>query len=176
MFAQWVRTYRQGDRVGSPVAITGQRPHVPGFFFLSPSALDCRDLPILVNQWCNVHRWEMRTRPFVRTLEFLWQEGHTAHATAEEAEAETLQMLKVGGRAGGGQRPPGPVSLCSLHEGQAGRRHHPACFRLLEWSALPPGRSTRTLPTTWPRSPWSPAARARTSPSREPSAPTLSRR
>jgi hypothetical protein len=40
-----------------------------------------RDLPMLINQWANVHRWEMRTRPFVRTLEFLWQEGHTAHAT-----------------------------------------------------------------------------------------------
>lgn len=54
-----------------------------------------RDLPLLVNQWANVVRWEMRTRPFVRTLEFLWQEGHTAHATQEEAEAETLQMLEV---------------------------------------------------------------------------------
>ena len=54
-----------------------------------------RDLPLLVNQWANVTRWEMRTRPFVRTLEFLWQEGHTAHATAEEAEAETVQMIKV---------------------------------------------------------------------------------
>jgi len=41
-----------------------------------------RDLPLLLNQWANVHRWELRTRPFVRTLEFLWQEGHTAHATA----------------------------------------------------------------------------------------------
>ena len=40
-----------------------------------------RDLPLLLNQWANVHRWEMRTRPFIRTLEFLWQEGHTAHAT-----------------------------------------------------------------------------------------------
>jgi prolyl-tRNA synthetase len=54
-----------------------------------------RDLPLLINQWANVHRWEMRTRPFVRTLEFLWQEGHTAHATAEEAEEETLRMLRV---------------------------------------------------------------------------------
>jgi prolyl-tRNA synthetase len=54
-----------------------------------------RDLPLLMNQWANVHRWEMRTRPFVRTLEFLWQEGHTAHATAEEAEEETIKMLKV---------------------------------------------------------------------------------
>ncbi|MDX1463321.1 MAG: aminoacyl--tRNA ligase-related protein, partial [Marinirhabdus sp.] len=54
-----------------------------------------RDLPILVNQWANVMRWEMRTRLFLRTTEFLWQEGHTAHATAEEAQAETLQMLEV---------------------------------------------------------------------------------
>lgn len=54
-----------------------------------------RDLPLLMNQWANVHRWEMRTRPFIRTLEFLWQEGHTAHATEEEAEEETLQMLRV---------------------------------------------------------------------------------
>ncbi len=54
-----------------------------------------RDLPILINQWANVVRWEMRTRLFLRTAEFLWQEGHTAHATAEEAVAETLQMLDV---------------------------------------------------------------------------------
>src|SRR5690606_33928834 len=51
--------------------------------------------PILVNQWANVVRWEMRTRLFLRTAEFLWQEGHTAHATAEEAIAETEQMLNV---------------------------------------------------------------------------------
>jgi prolyl-tRNA synthetase len=54
-----------------------------------------RDLPILVNQWANVVRWEMRTRLFLRTTEFLWQEGHTAHATAQEAIAETEQMLGV---------------------------------------------------------------------------------
>ena len=52
-----------------------------------------RDLPVLMNQWCNVMRWEMRTRLFLRTSEFLWQEGHTAHATAEEAERETLLIL-----------------------------------------------------------------------------------
>ena len=46
-----------------------------------------RDLPLLLNQWANVHRWELRTRPFVRTLEFLWQEGHTAHATVRHAAA-----------------------------------------------------------------------------------------
>ncbi|NGM73015.1 proline--tRNA ligase [Sphingobacterium sp. SGL-16] len=54
-----------------------------------------RDLPILVNQWANVVRWEMRTRLFLRTAEFLWQEGHTAHATSEEAVAEAQQMLEV---------------------------------------------------------------------------------
>ena len=54
-----------------------------------------RDLPLLCNQWCNVMRWEMRTRPFLRTSEFLWQEGHTAHATREEAEQKAQQMLKV---------------------------------------------------------------------------------
>ena len=54
-----------------------------------------RDLPLMCNQWCNVMRWEMRTRPFLRTSEFLWQEGHTAHATREEAEAEAQKMLKV---------------------------------------------------------------------------------
>src|SRR6187455_311921 len=54
-----------------------------------------RDLPILINQWANVMRWEMRPRIFLRTTEFLWQEGHTAHETREEAIAETEQMLGV---------------------------------------------------------------------------------
>lgn len=54
-----------------------------------------RDLPLLINQWANVVRWEMRTRLFLRTTEFLWQEGHTAHATREEAVEETMKMLKV---------------------------------------------------------------------------------
>jgi len=54
-----------------------------------------RDLPILINQWANVVRWELRTRMFLRTAEFLWQEGHTVHATSEEAEEETRQMLDV---------------------------------------------------------------------------------
>jgi prolyl-tRNA synthetase len=54
-----------------------------------------RDLPLMINQWCNVVRWEMRTRPFLRTAEFLWQEGHTAHVTREEAEHEALTMLGV---------------------------------------------------------------------------------
>ncbi|OGT45033.1 MAG: proline--tRNA ligase [Gammaproteobacteria bacterium RIFCSPHIGHO2_12_FULL_41_20] len=54
-----------------------------------------RDLPLLVNQWANIVRWELRTRLFLRTTEFLWQEGHTAHATAQEAQAETMQMLDI---------------------------------------------------------------------------------
>jgi prolyl-tRNA synthetase len=54
-----------------------------------------RDLPLLINQWCNIVRWEMRTRLFLRTAEILWQEGHTAHATRQEAEEETLRMLDV---------------------------------------------------------------------------------
>src|SRR5438874_4997645 len=54
-----------------------------------------RDLPLLYNQWANVVRWEMRTRLFLRTMEFLWQEGHTAHTTHDEAETEALQMLGV---------------------------------------------------------------------------------
>lgn len=54
-----------------------------------------RDLPILINQWCNVVRWEMRTRPFLRTSEFLWQEGHTAHATHKQAKQEAMRMLFV---------------------------------------------------------------------------------
>ena len=56
-----------------------------------------RDLPILCNQWCNVMRWEMRTRMFLRTSEFLWQEGHTAHATQEEASAKAMEMINVYG-------------------------------------------------------------------------------
>ena len=54
-----------------------------------------RDLPLLINQWANVFRWEMRTRLFLRTAEFLWQEGHTAHATSEEAQAKAIEMLNV---------------------------------------------------------------------------------
>ncbi|MCY4419463.1 MAG: proline--tRNA ligase [Cytophagales bacterium] len=54
-----------------------------------------RDLPLLINQWANVIRWEMRTRPFLRSTEFLWQEGHTAHATQEEAQTETLDLLDI---------------------------------------------------------------------------------
>ena len=54
-----------------------------------------RDLPVMINQWANVVRWEMRTRLFLRTSEFLWQEGHTAHATKEEAMEETLKIVEI---------------------------------------------------------------------------------
>jgi prolyl-tRNA synthetase len=87
-----------------------------------------RDLPILINQWCNVVRWELRTRMFLRTTEFLWQEGHTAHATREEAWEETVRMLDVyadfaenwmampviKGEKTAGERFPGAVSTLSI--------------------------------------------------------------
>ncbi|MCO6046737.1 proline--tRNA ligase [Aeoliella sp. ICT_H6.2] len=87
-----------------------------------------RDLPILINQWANVVRWEMRTRMFLRTAEFLWQEGHTVHATSEEAQEETRQMLDVyadfaenymampviKGRKTAGERFPGAVDTLSI--------------------------------------------------------------
>ncbi len=62
---------------------------------LFPVGSSYRDLPVLINQWANVVRWEMRPRIFLRTTEFLWQEGHTVHATADEAKEETLKMLEV---------------------------------------------------------------------------------
>jgi prolyl-tRNA synthetase len=87
-----------------------------------------RDLPILINQWANVVRWELRTRMFLRTAEFLWQEGHTVHATAEDAQRETRQMLDVyaefaedtmampviKGEKTAGERFPGAVSTYSI--------------------------------------------------------------
>lgn len=54
-----------------------------------------RDLPVLINQWANVFRWEKKTLPFIRTSEFLWQEGHTAHENEEDARKETMQMLNI---------------------------------------------------------------------------------
>jgi prolyl-tRNA synthetase len=87
-----------------------------------------RDLPLLYNQWVNVMRWELRTRLFLRTSEFLWQEGHTAHATSDEAKAETLRMLEVyrevaedvlaipvlSGRKSPGERFPGAVDTYTI--------------------------------------------------------------
>ena len=87
-----------------------------------------RDLPILINQWANVVRWEKATRPFLRTMEFLWQEGHTAHASATEAREETLRILELyrdfaenvaavpvyAGRKSASERFPGAVETFSI--------------------------------------------------------------
>lgn len=83
-----------GKELEEPLAIRPTSETIVNHMF-SQWIQSYRDLPLLMNQWANVHRWEMRTRPFIRTLEFLWQEGHTAHATNTEAEEETLRMLNV---------------------------------------------------------------------------------
>ena len=75
--------------------LSREAEHVEGLNTYKNWIHSWRDLPLMCNQWCNVMRWEMRTRPFLRTSEFLWQEGHTAHATREEAEEEAQKMLKV---------------------------------------------------------------------------------
>jgi prolyl-tRNA synthetase len=77
-----------------------------------------RDLPLLINQWCNVVRWEMRTRLFLRTAEFLWQEGHTAHATQKEAEDETLCIVRDAYRAFAEEWMAMPVLVGPKSEGQ----------------------------------------------------------
>ncbi|QKE72370.1 proline--tRNA ligase [Arthrobacter citreus] len=89
----WV-THGGHDELAEPLAI---RPTSETLFceHFSKIVESYNDLPKLYNQWCSVVRWEKTTRPFLRTTEFLWQEGHTAHATAEEAQAETIQMLNV---------------------------------------------------------------------------------
>ena len=82
----------------SPLEETAHRPPDLGDDYremFSRWVQSYRDLPLLINQWCNVVRWEMRTRLFLRTTEFLWQEGHTVHATAQEALEETRQMLQI---------------------------------------------------------------------------------
>jgi prolyl-tRNA synthetase len=89
-----VVTQAGGKELEEPLAIRPTSETVI-YHMYSKWVQSYRDLPILMNQWSNVMRWELRTRLFLRTSEFLWQEGHTAHATAEEAEAETLQMLQV---------------------------------------------------------------------------------
>ncbi len=83
-----------GKKLEEPLVVRPTSETIIGHTF-SRWIRSYRDLPVLINQWANVVRWEMRTRPFLRTLEFLWQEGHTAHATAEEAMEETLQMLDI---------------------------------------------------------------------------------
>ena len=89
-----VVTHAGGKELEEPLVVRPTSETVIGEAF-SDWIQSYRDLPLLINQWANVVRWELRTRPFLRTAEFLWQEGHTAHATHEEAEAETLQMLDV---------------------------------------------------------------------------------
>ena len=89
----WV-THGGHDKLAEPLAV---RPTSETLFCEHYSKVieSYNDLPKLYNQWCSVVRWEKTTRPFLRTTEFLWQEGHTAHATAEEAQEETIQMLNV---------------------------------------------------------------------------------
>ena len=87
-----VVTHAGGKELEEPLVVRPTSETVIGEAF-SDWIQSYRDLPLLINQWANVVRWELRTRPFLRTAEFLWQEGHTAHATHDEAEAETLQML-----------------------------------------------------------------------------------
>lgn len=89
-----VVTHGGGEELAEPLVVRPTSETVIGHSF-SNWIQSYRDLPLLINQWANVVRWELRTRLFLRTSEFLWQEGHTAHATFEEAQAETLQMLDV---------------------------------------------------------------------------------
>ncbi len=89
-----VVTHAGGEELAEPLAIRPTSETIFGSMY-SKWLQSYRDLPIKINQWCNVMRWEKTTRPFLRTSEFLWQEGHTAHATVEEAVEETMQMLGV---------------------------------------------------------------------------------
>jgi prolyl-tRNA synthetase len=81
-----------GEELAEPYVIRPTSETIIGYFY-SKWVRSYRDLPLLINQWANVMRWEMRTRPFLRTAEFLWQEGHTVHATEADAERETLMIL-----------------------------------------------------------------------------------
>ena len=89
-----VVTHAGGEELEEPLAVRPTSETVIGYMW-SKWIRSWRDLPQLLNQWGNVVRWEMRTRPFLRTSEFLWQEGHTAHATREEAEEEVRRMLSI---------------------------------------------------------------------------------
>jgi prolyl-tRNA synthetase len=89
-----VVTHAGGEELAEPLVVRPTSETIINEMY-SKWVQSYRDLPILINQWANVVRWEMRPRLFLRTTEFLWQEGHTAHATPEEAEAEALQMLEV---------------------------------------------------------------------------------
>ena len=87
-----VVTHAGGEKLAEPYVIRPTSETIFGYFY-AKWIRSYRDLPLLYNQWANVMRWEMRTRPFLRTSEFIWQEGHTAHATEADAEAETLKIL-----------------------------------------------------------------------------------
>ena len=89
-----VVTHAGGAKLEEPLAIRPTSETVIGNMY-SKWIQSYRDLPLIMNQWCNVMRWEKTTRPFLRTSEFLWQEGHTVHATEEEAMEETMKMLEV---------------------------------------------------------------------------------
>jgi len=89
-----VVTVAGGKELEEPYVIRPTSETIIGHFF-SKWIQSWRDLPVLMNQWCNIVRWELRTRMFLRTTEFLWQEGHTAHSTHEEALEEVLRMLGV---------------------------------------------------------------------------------
>jgi prolyl-tRNA synthetase len=89
-----VVTHGGGKELEEPLVVRPTSETIIGHMY-SQWIQSYRDLPILINQWANVVRWEMRTRLFLRTMEFLWQEGHTAHATDDEAQEETLRMLDV---------------------------------------------------------------------------------
>lgn len=89
-----VVTHAGGKELEEPYVVRPTSETIIGEAF-SQWIQSYRDLPLLINQWANVVRWELRTRPFLRTAEFLWQEGHTAHATFDEAQAETMQMLDI---------------------------------------------------------------------------------
>lgn len=89
-----VVTHAGGAKLEEPLAIRPTSETIIGTMY-SKWIQSYRDLPVIMNQWCNVMRWEKTTRPFLRTSEFLWQEGHTVHATEEEAMEETMKMLKV---------------------------------------------------------------------------------
>jgi prolyl-tRNA synthetase len=89
-----VVTHGGGEELEEPLVVRPTSETIIGYAF-AKWIQSYRDLPVLINQWNSVVRWELRTKLFLRTLEFYWQEGHTAHATLEEAEAETLQMLNI---------------------------------------------------------------------------------
>jgi len=89
-----VVTIGGGEKLEEPLVVRPTSETVIGYMY-SKWIKSYRDLPVLINQWGNVVRWEMRTRMFLRTMEFYWQEGHTAHATFEEAEEETRRMLNT---------------------------------------------------------------------------------